>query len=220
MIACTDPRAGHAAAVRHCGGWLVSLATCLALGACASLPGRDSPVVDAEVAEVATAPSDEAVARFDDALRLMRGRRHDEALQAFTALTSDWPELAGPWLNLGILEARAGHFDTAAAALRAALARDAGLLTAYNWLGEVERERGQPQAAERAYLDALALDPDYAAAHLNLGLLCEQQLGEPRRAIAHYRRYFELSEGRELRVLPWIAELEQTLTPDAEVPTP
>lgn len=180
------------------------------LGGCAALPQRTPAMAEppAEpLSEVALA-DDDVDAHFEAALRLLRSRRYPQAREAFEALTETWPALPGPWLNLGILQAREDDLEAAAVSLRKALAAAPDLLAAHNWMGEVERRRGDAEAARRAYEAALAIDADYAAAHLNLGLLHERELRDPQRAIAHYRRYYALGGERDLRVLPWIAELE------------
>jgi len=53
-------------------------------------------------------------------------------------------------------------------------------------------ERGDFPAAAEYYKRALAADPNFAKAHLELGLLCDDKLGDPISAIYHYRCYLEL----------------------------
>lgn len=48
------------------------------------------------------------------------------------------------------------------------------------------------QAAAESYKRALAANPEFAKAHLELGLLCDDKLGDPISAIYHYRSYLEL----------------------------
>jgi tetratricopeptide (TPR) repeat protein len=51
-------------------------------------------------------------------------KRPDEALQVFTALTQDYPELADPYNNLAVLYASQGQLHNALAALQSALRND------------------------------------------------------------------------------------------------
>ncbi len=53
------------------------------------------------------------------------------------------------------------------------------------------------QAAADAYQRALRVNPDLAAAHLELGLLFDDKLGDPIGAIYHYRRFLELDPGSD-----------------------
>ena len=57
-----------------------------------------------------------------------------------------------------------------------------------------------PAAAE-FYKKTLSANPDFAKAHLELGLLSDDKLGDPIAAIYHYRRYLELRPDSEKRQL-------------------
>lgn len=57
------------------------------------------------------------------------------------------------------------------------------------------------QAAAEFYKKSLSVNPDFARAHLELGLLCDEKLGDPIAAIYHYRRYLELRPDSEKRQL-------------------
>jgi len=57
-----------------------------------------------------------------------------------------------------------------------------------------------PAAAE-FYKKTLSVNPDFAKAHLELGLLSDDKLGDPIAAIYHYRRYLELRPDSEKRKL-------------------
>ena len=57
------------------------------------------------------------------------------------------------------------------------------------------------QGSAEFYRRAITVNPDFAAAHLELGLLCDDKLGDPITAIYHYNRYLELrpdSENKQL----------------------
>ena len=57
------------------------------------------------------------------------------------------------------------------------------------------------QAAAELYKRALVVNPEFADAHLELGLLCDDKLGDPISAIYHYRRYLELRPDTEKKQL-------------------
>ncbi len=57
------------------------------------------------------------------------------------------------------------------------------------------------QGAMEFYKRALSVNPDFATAHLELGLLCEDKLGDPITAIYHYGRYLELRPDSEKKQL-------------------
>lgn len=48
------------------------------------------------------------------------------------------------------------------------------------------------QGAAEFYKKALSVNADFANAHLELGFLCDDKLGDPITAIYHYRRFLEL----------------------------
>src|SRR5258707_487263 len=62
-------------------------------------------------------------------------------------------------------------------------------------------EQSDFQGAAEFYNRALAINPDFANAHLELGLVCDDKLGDPIAAIYHYRRYLELRPDSEKRQL-------------------
>jgi tetratricopeptide (TPR) repeat protein len=61
-------------------------------------------------------------------------------------------------------------------------------------------DRDFPGAAD-FYKKSLSVNPDFANAHLELGLLSEDKLGDPIAAIYHYRRFLELRPDSEKRQL-------------------
>ena len=75
--------------------------------------------------------------RFLHAVVLMEMRRDAEALQAFTRISQEFPELPEPFNNLALLHVRAGHLELARQALESALRIDPGHRAARANLGEV-----------------------------------------------------------------------------------
>ena len=69
------------------------------------------------------------------------------------------------------------------------------------------RESGDHARAEQAYRRALAAQPQYAPAQLNLGILYDLYLQRPHDAVAAYRSYREAGGG-DLIVEAWIREIE------------
>lgn len=175
-----------------------------------------APETPAETAEPAPDKGDPE-ARFAAALELMKQNKSAEAIAAFQALSADFPDYSGPQTNLGILHAKAKRPNEAIAAFSRAIKLNPENAPAHNWLGILNRETGNYPAARAAYEKAIAIDPDYAAARLNLGLLLEDQIKDPEAALAQYREYLRITDGKDLRVLPWIAEIEAR-RPKAEAP--
>ena len=96
----------------------------------------------------------------------------------------------------------------AEAALKAALERNPTSATAGNGLGIVERKLGKFAEAEAAYQRTIVAEPDYAPAYLNLGVLYDLYLAEPRKALEQYEHYMQLA-GENGQVTSWVVELRK-----------
>lgn len=125
----------------------------------------------------------EALARIDAALqanprdaraRFLRGvilteqKRTDEAIRTFTELTQDFPELAEPYNNLGVIHASRGDYARARDALEMAVRANAGYATAHENLGDV-----YALLAGQAYGKAAQLDKTNRSAPTKLTLVRE-----------------------------------------------
>lgn len=112
--------------------------------------------------------------------------RLDEAETELQAMIDRRPNLAG-YARVSYVRELRGDLEGAVEAMRLAVA--AGGPAAENGayvstlLGELERRRGRPAAAERGFAQALALVPDHAAAELGLSRL-ESERGDLNAAIA------------------------------------
>ncbi|MBN4665025.1 tetratricopeptide repeat protein [Pandoraea nosoerga] len=96
----------------------------------------------------------DAQVRFTRGRVLMEMGRNAEAIDAFTALTQDFPELPEPYNNLAALYAQAGEYDKARAALESAIRNNPGFAVAYSNLGDV-----YAKLAQQAYQKSLKLAP-------------------------------------------------------------
>lgn len=147
--------------------------------------------------------------RFDEALAMLRGNQIAEAEQAFTWITQDFPQYAGPWTNLGIIFAKSNRQSQAFVALVRATQINDDDATAWNWLGILYRQARDYARAESAYQSAIDANRDFALAHLNLGILYDEYLKRPADALPHYKRYLELGGKDDLRVHAWVAAIEK-----------
>lgn len=103
-------------------------------------------------------------------------------------------------------------------ALLQTAARSATPAVSYNQLGVHYRQLGQFDNARAAYERALAADPQYAPAVLNLGILSDLYLGDAERALSMYQRYLDLTPQGDPTVAKWIADLKHRLA--SSQPTP
>jgi len=182
-------------------------ALCLAaiLAACAGMTG--GPATSART--VHDEPVNPAAKKqYDAALALMRANRLPEAERALKAMGQSYPDLSGPYGNLGIIYFRTNRAKQAIDALNRAISLNPRPVY-FNELGIVYRHQGQFDKARDSYQEALAVDPNFAAAQLNLGILYDLYLGKPAQAIEHYKRYQTLQPKADDEVSKWIFDLER-----------
>ena len=148
---------------------------------------------------------------YREALSLMQEKNFERAEPLLLELTRDHPDLAGPWVNLGIVYARVGKPEEAYSSFLQAIERNSKSAPAYNQLGILHREAGRFDDAREAYQRALESVPDYSYAHLNLGVLYDLYLQQPAMALQHYQHYQELSQPEDQQVSLWITELARRL---------
>lgn len=178
----------------------------LLLAACTT-----APKVETTPAATAVEISEEAKTRYQQALALMNEDRLAEAEEILAAMTRDFPRLAGPYVNLGIIYGRSDRPQEAERALRKALELRPDNAAAYNELGILYRSLGRFADAEAAYRKALAVDSSYALAHLNLGILLDIYLQRPAAALPHYETYQQLLPKADKEVALWIIDLKRRL---------
>jgi tetratricopeptide (TPR) repeat protein len=207
-------------------GAFVAMFAALALAGCALTPpakSRGPETISAAVKTLtATRPADvepvvsaQSQQAYDHALAHLKAERFADAERELKALTEREPKLAGPFANLGILYRRTGRAADAVQALDHAIELHPRAAY-YNELGMVHRTEGRFNLAERSYAQALALDPNYAYAHLNLGILYDLYLQQPDKALPHYEAYQALVPGDGGMIGKWIADLKRRTTGTAE----
>lgn len=99
-----------------------------------------------------------AEARFSKGLTLVMLKQDDGAIQVFSDLVRDFPELPEPYNNLAVLYARAGRYDEARDALESALVTHPSYATAHENLGDI-----YAALANAAYNRAIVLDKNNQA---------------------------------------------------------
>ena len=116
-------------------------------------------------AVLAVQPKD-AQARFLKGNILTGQNKTAEAIQVFTGITEDFPELPEPYNNLAVLYAGQGNYEKAKAALELAIHTNPTYATAHENLGDMHA-----QLARRAYDKALALDKTNTTAQSKLTMV-------------------------------------------------
>src|SRR4051812_10737740 len=127
--------------------------------------GKIQPSLDKVETFLKAQPKDPQ-GRFLKGLLLTEQKRVPEAIQVFTGLTEDYPELPEPYNNLAVLYASQGNYDKAKSALELAIHTHPSYATAHENLGDV-----YAQLASRAYDRALQLDKNNTAAQVKLAMV-------------------------------------------------
>ena len=212
-------RASSAAGAGHVGGLAgACLLAAFVLGGCAGVGPRAAAPEAAKPADAAAGAAHKpalvpdldpaVIAAFEAALADLHEGRKAEAEKGFASLAKSHPELGGPHANLGIIYRETGRADQAIAELELALRCNPQQPVFWNQLGISYRQQGQFEKARDAYEHAVAIDPAYATASLNLGILFDLYLWDSNRALEHYDRYLSLTPGGDPKVVKWIADLK------------
>jgi len=127
--------------------------------------GRLQPAMERVDAYLKTQPR-EPQGRFLKGLILTEQKKEPEAIQVFTGLTEDFPELPEPYNNLAVLYASLGNYDKAKSALELAIHTHPSYATAHENLGDI-----YAQLASRAYDRALQLDKNNTTAQVKLAMV-------------------------------------------------
>jgi len=127
--------------------------------------GKLQPALEKVDAFLKVQPKDPQ-GRFLKGLVLTEQKKTSEAIQVFTGLTEDYPELPEPYNNLAVLYASQGNYDKAKSALELAIHTHPSYATAHENLGDI-----YAQLASRAYDRALQLDKTNASAQVKLAMV-------------------------------------------------
>lgn len=127
--------------------------------------GQHAQAMDRVNALLATKPRD-AQGRFLKGLILTEQNKLPEAIEVFTRLSQDYPELPEPYNNLAVLYAAQGQYEKARQSLETSIRTHPSYATAYENLGDV-----YTKLASRAYDKALQFDTSNTAAQTKLSLI-------------------------------------------------
>ena len=117
----------------------------------------------------------DARSRFLKGLILTEQNKPADAIDIFTGLTEDYPELPEPYNNLAVLYASQGQFDKARTALEMSIRTHPSYASEYENLGDI-----YAKMASQAYDKALQLDKSNSTAQTKLKLINELFSGSTR----------------------------------------
>jgi tetratricopeptide (TPR) repeat protein len=146
---------------------------------------------------------------YGRAIVLMKANQLDEAFALFEEIQTKAPQLTGPLLNQALIHIQRQQYKEADVLLQKAIAANSKNPFSYNLQGFVYRQLGQFKKAREAYEQALALSPNYAKAHFNLGVLAELYLQDLPLALTHYEAYQNTQTEADSTVAKWVIDLQK-----------
>lgn len=177
---------------------------------CAMSPGQKSgaPSANAKTASMVPAEVDK---QYRDAQTLLSVEDFEGAAFILEPLALSNPQYPAAATLLAASWRQIGRSDEALAMLNSTLAAHADYAPGWNEVGILHREAGQFAESEAAYLKAVTVNPDYALAHFNFGILLDLYLGRHKQALEHYQRYQQLAPTEDKQVGRWIADINRRL---------
>jgi len=143
--------------------------------------GHQNEALDKVNGYLAGKPKD-AQARFLKGLILTDQGKTAEAIQVFSDLTVDYPELPEPYNNLAVLYAGQGQYDKAKQELELAIRTHPSYATAHENLGDI-----YAKMASQAYDRALQLDHSNTTTQTKLAMIQELFAGGSHEKVASPR---------------------------------
>jgi tetratricopeptide (TPR) repeat protein len=196
--------------------------TLLLLAACQSGPKtvpepapavEPAPVTDASATEPESAPEpvDFYQQFYIEAVDSFKRGDTEQALELLLQVSTDAPDKPYVFTNLGLAYFKLKKMDLAEQAFQEAIFRNNRDAVAYNHLGILLRYQGQFEEARKRYQRAIAIDSDYAYAHLNLGILFDIYLQNLKLALQQYQKYQALIGEEDKQVAGWITDIQRRL---------
>ncbi|MGH8493380.1 MAG: tetratricopeptide repeat protein [Moraxellaceae bacterium] len=185
----------------------------------ATADSSKSPTVAVDLAKQQAAAA--IGADYAKALGLMSNGKDDDALALLKSVAGKAPQFSGPLVNEGLIYLRKQKYADAEKVLQEAIKVNPRNPFAFNLLGVALREQGKFPDAKAAYESALAIDPNYAKAHFNMGVLADLYMQDLPLALSHYQRYQTLQSKPDPAVANWITDLQKrtgTYVPPAPLP--
>ena len=148
----------------------------------------------------------ETVARYDQAMLLMRQQRYREGIRILEGIVENAPEITAPYVELGIAYGHVGELESAVEALEMAALLSPEHPIVHNELGIVYRKSGRFAEARAQYERALEVFADFHFARRNLAVLCDLYLADYDCALQNYQAYLDAA-GDDPEVDIWMADL-------------
>ncbi|MEH6344170.1 MAG: tetratricopeptide repeat protein [Bermanella sp.] len=192
---------------RFSTGYFGLIVIFLVLGGCSS--GSMKPQIEANVeSEVIEIPVQAAI-DFKVAIAHLNQDRLDKAELILKKMISHYPQLAGPYANLGVVFTRQKKWNEAKKVLLEGELKNPKNIKILNQLGYVYRNSGDFKKAEKTYLKAIKKAPGETAAYINVGILYDIYMGDFNQASRYYQKYQTMLSKPDRKVAGWIVDINR-----------
>ena len=171
--------------------------------------GNVKPNVAANVESEQIEIPSKAANDFKIAIQFMNEGKVDQAKAQFEKMTQEFPQLAGPYANLGMIYAKEKELDKAESMLKTAADKNKKNVKILNQLGLIYRQQGKFADAETVYKQAIKLNPKDSTGYKNLGILYYIYMGQFVKASEYYQKYQNMQSEPDRQVAGWIVDINR-----------
>ncbi len=179
----------------------------LVLGGC--LSGNVKQHVAANVESKVIEIPKQAAVDFTLAIAHLNKGELTQAQTVLKKMTSDYPQLSGPYANLGVVYSRQKNWTDALSVLKKGMEKNPKNIKILNQLGFVYRQSGDFKQAEKSYLGAIKEAPNDTTAYINIGILYDIYMGQFVKASNYYQKYQSMLPKADRKVAGWIVDINR-----------
>lgn len=149
-----------------------------------------------------------SVLLFIEAKKAMRKNDNKTAKQKLSVITQKDTSLSGPWVLLGNIAAEEKQYKLAQDHYKQAIKITPDNINAYIALAKAQRLMGEFDVAQNTLALVLSIWKDCPEAHLNLGVLYDLYLNQPKKAQQHIEAYLFLNGYKDQKAIAWYNEIQ------------
>lgn len=149
-----------------------------------------------------------SVLLFIEAKKAIRDKDYVKAKQKLSVITQKDTSLSGPWVLLGNIAMEEKKFETAQSHYQNAIKINPDNINAYIALAKAQRLMGEFHVAQNTLGLVLSIWKDCPEAHLNLGVLYDLYLNQPKQAQQHIEAYLFLNGYKNKQAISWYQEIQ------------
>ncbi|MGR6873276.1 tetratricopeptide repeat protein [Pseudomonas sp. HK3] len=149
-----------------------------------------------------------SVLLFIEAKKAIRSKDYKTAKQKLGVITKKDTSLSGPWVLLGNIAVEKKEYTLAQDHYKQALKITPDNINAYIALARLQRLMGEFGVAQNTLAQVLGIWKDCPEAHLNLGILYDLYLNQPKKAQQHIETYLFLNDYKDQKAIAWYNEIQ------------